>query len=48
MLHEALGAPEAPEVSLLYSARTAEEFAFDDELMALARRANSLRQDRDA
>jgi ferredoxin-NADP reductase len=36
MLHEALSAPEAPEVSLLYSARTAEEFAFDDELTALA------------
>ena len=37
MLHEALSAPEAPEISLLYSARTAEEFAFDDELTALAR-----------
>jgi len=37
MLHEALGASEAPEVSVLYSARTAEEFAFDDELTALAR-----------
>ena len=36
MLHEALGAPEAPEVSVLYSARTAEEFAFDDELTGLA------------
>jgi len=36
MLHEALGAPEAPDVSVLYSARTAEEFAFDDELTALA------------
>ena len=36
MLHEALGAPEAPEVSVVYSARTAEEFAFDDELTRLA------------
>jgi len=36
MLHEALGAPEAPEVSVLYSARTAEEFAFDDELTRLS------------
>lgn len=36
MLHEALGAPEGPEVSVLYSARTAEEFAFDDELTVLA------------
>jgi NAD(P)H-flavin reductase len=37
MLHEALSAPDAPAVSVLYSARTAEEFAFDDELTALAR-----------
>ena len=37
MLHEALGAPEAPEVSVLYSARTAEEFAFDDELTSACR-----------
>jgi NAD(P)H-flavin reductase len=36
MWHEALAAPEAPGVSVLYSARTAEEFAFDDELTALA------------
>ncbi len=36
MLHEALGAAEPPDVSVLYSARTAEEFAFDDELLALA------------
>ena len=36
MLHEALGAPEAPDVSVLYSARTAAEFAFDDELTWLA------------
>ena len=36
MWHEALAAPEAPAVSVLYSARTAEEFAFDDELTALA------------
>ena len=40
MLHEALGASEAPpSVSVLYSARTATEFAFDDELTELAGRA---------
>ena len=37
MWHEALGAASPPEVSVLYSARTAEEFAFDDELTALSR-----------
>ena len=36
MLHEALGAAEAPQISVLYSARTAEEFAFDDELTVLS------------
>lgn len=37
MWHEALVAADGPEVSVLYSARTAAEFAFDDELVALAR-----------
>jgi ferredoxin-NADP reductase len=37
MLHEALGAARPPRVSVLYSARTAAEFAFDEELSALAR-----------
>jgi NAD(P)H-flavin reductase len=37
MLHEALGAELPPRVSVLYSARTATEFAFDDELTELAR-----------
>lgn len=37
MLHEALGIDRPPRVSVLYSARTATEFAFDDELTALAR-----------
>lgn len=36
MLHEALGSAPSPRISVLYSARTAEEFAFDDELTALA------------
>ncbi len=36
MLHEALSPGEPRQVSLLYSARSPEEFAFDDELMALA------------
>ena len=37
MLHEALGVELPPRVSVLYSARTATEFAFDDELTELAR-----------
>ncbi len=37
MLHEALGVEPPPRVSVLYSARTATEFAFDDELTELAR-----------
>jgi ferredoxin-NADP reductase len=36
MLHEALATSPSPAVSLLYSARTPEEFAFDAELSALA------------
>lgn len=36
MLHEALSADAPPGVSLLYSARTVDDFAFDDELTALA------------
>jgi len=36
MLHEALGMEQPPRVNVLYSARTATEFAFDDELTALA------------
>lgn len=37
MLHEVLESPTAPRVSILYSARTEVEFAFDDELTALSR-----------
>lgn len=47
MLHEALGAPDAPEVSVLYSARTSEEFAFDGELTTLARQGR-IRYDKTA
>ncbi len=36
MLHEALAAETVPDVSLLYSARTAGDFAFDAELVALS------------
>jgi ferredoxin-NADP reductase len=36
MLHEAFESATPPRVSVLYSARTAEEFAFDDELTTLA------------
>jgi ferredoxin-NADP reductase len=36
MLHEALAAPVAVPLSLVYSARSPEEFAFDAELAALA------------
>jgi ferredoxin-NADP reductase len=36
MLHEAFESDTPPRLSVLYSARTAEEFAFDDELATLA------------